>query len=333
MRDLKRLCLVVVATLCTVNAGAPRAQEVTAATIQSRSYTTGRFALELDGAFAGFVEMVDGGNAFSDVVEEQLTSTLPYRKKHIANPGYRALKLQVGADMSQVLGDWIKMTFNGGFQRKNGAIVSLDLTYTERRRQEFFYGLITEVGFPALDATSKDAAKITVVIQPEYTRQAVPHAGKYAAQLCKQATALASNFRLMIDGVDTSRTRAIGPLTMKVVSAEESVGEIRDPNAQPAYLSFSNVLVELPESFAESMDKWFQSFVIQGNAQDDQEKGGTLELLSPSLSPLLTLTFTHLGIFELAPGSAAANDQIRTMVAKMYVETMTFGQTAACGGQ
>jgi hypothetical protein len=276
--------------------------------------------------------MVEGGNGFSDVVEEQLQSSLSYRKKHIGNLGYRALKLQVGSDMSQVLADWIKATFTGAFHRKNGAIVGLDMTNTERRRMEFFDALITEFGMPALDATSKDAAKFTVVIEPEFTRQVAPHSGKYAAQVCKQKAALTSNFRLSIDGVDTSKTRAIDALTMKVVFTENTPGEDRIPGRQPRYVSFSNVLVELAESGADSMNQWFESFAIQGNAGDEQEKGGTLEYLNPTLSSaLLTLTLNHLGIFELASENQGANDQITTMVAKMYVESMTFNLTSACG--
>jgi hypothetical protein len=333
MLDVKRLCLVAVAILFTVNGAPVRAQDLpVAGRTQLRSFTASHFALEIDGAFAGFMEQVEGGNAFSDVVEEPLSPALSFRKKHIANPGYRAVTLEVGSDMRQPLADWIKATFNGSFQRKNGAIVAIDFTSTERRRVEFFNALITEVGLPALDAASKDAAKITIVLEPEYTRRVDPHPGKYAGQLCnaKQKAWLTSNFRLTIDGVDTSKTRAIDAPTMTVVFQEG--GEGRDFGREPAYVSFSNVIVELPESAAQSFDQWFENFVIQGNAGDDQEKGGTLEYLTPNLSsPVLTLTFSHLGIFELAPNNAAANDQIKTLVAKMYVESMAFNLVSPCG--
>ena len=329
MKDLKRLSLVVVGIICTVGSVPSRTQEVTAAATQVRSYATSRFALELNGGFAGFVDVAEGGNGFGEVVEAPLIESMFYRKKHLAGVGFRALTLEVGSDMSPALADWIQATAAGNFTRKDGAIVSLDAMYTERRRVEFHDAWLTEVRIPALDATSKDALKLTVVLQPEFTRQVAPQSGKYAASSCKQKTALSSNFRLSIDGVDASRTRAIDALTVKVVFTDG--GERTGP--QPRYVSFSDVLVQVSESGADSFDKWFQDFVIRGNANDDQEKGGTLELLGPNLSSaLMTLTFNHLGILELAPANQGANDQVGVMLAKMYVESMSFSMAPACGG-
>jgi len=335
MLDVKRLCLVGAAILFTVSgapAGAQDLPEPTAAT-QVRSFTAGRFALEIGGTFAGFVDLVEGGNGFGDVVEEQLASGATFRKKHLAGVGYRAIRLQVGSDMSQVLADWIKATFAGStFLRKDGAIVALDHTLTERRRVNFFHALITEVGMPALDASSKDPAKLTVVLEPEFTRTTEPHPGKYAAQLCKTKAWLTSNFRLNIDGVDMSKTRAVDALAVKVVFSSDDIGDVRDIEKTPTYVSFSNVVVEVLRSGSQSLEQWFQSFVIQGNATDDQEKSGSLEYLDPAQgSALLTLNFNHVGIFELAPDSGGSSDKVATLIAKMYVESMTFNFTATCG--
>jgi hypothetical protein len=40
-----------------------------------------------------------------------------------------------------------------------------------QRGTDFFHGLITEVGFPAADAASKDAAKLAIKLSPENPRQ------------------------------------------------------------------------------------------------------------------------------------------------------------------
>ena len=58
MHDLKRLCLVAVVLLGTVDGGASRAQDLPVTT-QLRSFSAGHFALEIDGAFAGFIDMVE----------------------------------------------------------------------------------------------------------------------------------------------------------------------------------------------------------------------------------------------------------------------------------
>jgi hypothetical protein len=48
--------------------------------------------------------------------------------------------------------------------------VVADFDLRVRQRREFTNALITEVGFPALDAASKDAAHLTVRIKPEFSR-------------------------------------------------------------------------------------------------------------------------------------------------------------------
>ena len=43
-------------------------------------------------------------------------------------------------------------------QRRNGALVGYDFDFHERSRRSFRDGLIAEIGFPALDAASKNSA-------------------------------------------------------------------------------------------------------------------------------------------------------------------------------
>lgn len=65
--------------------------------------------------------------------------------------------------------------------------------------------------------------------------------------------------------------------------------------------------------------------VIKGNAGENNERPGTLELLAPTMKTvLLTINFEHLGIFGFAPEKSDANaDQIRRVKVELYCEQIT----------
>lgn len=68
--------------------------------------------------------------------------------------------------------------------------------------------------------------------------------------------------------------------------------------------------------------------VVKGNAGENNERPGTLELLDPTLrNTLLTLYFNHLGIFGFTPERSEVTDTGKTKRVKveMYCEQMTLG--------
>src|SRR5205085_12259577 len=88
---------------------------------------------------------------------------------------------------------------------KDGAIVTADAGFNEVARLSFFKALLTEIDFPALDASSKDAAKMTIKLQPETTR--IQKATGSSTSVRQSTSApqkkwLAAKFRLNIDGLD-----------------------------------------------------------------------------------------------------------------------------------
>ena len=66
--------------------------------------------------------------------------------------------------------------------------------------------------------------------------------------------------------------------------------------------------------------------MIQGNSGDAKERGGTLVYLAPDQStPLFTLKFNHLGIFELMPVLVDGGGvSLPRLLAAMYCESMEF---------
>ncbi|HEY3366575.1 MAG TPA: phage tail protein [Symbiobacteriaceae bacterium] len=300
-----------------------------AANANPRSVPT-NYGLELDGVFAGWLYSAEGGGATSDVVVDKLGPD-HIARKHIAGVKYEDITVAVGPGMSTAFYQWIKDSFDHKATRKNGAIITAEHNGNVLSRTAFTNALITEVGFPALDAASKDAAKMTIKFAPEYTRR-VSATGKVAGISAKgdQKKWLPANFRLRIDGLDdaTSRVNSIEAIVVKQKVAENPVGEVRDFEVEPTKLEIPNLAFTVAESSADPLYAWLDDFVIQGNNGQDQEKTGSLEFLGPDLKEVLfRLDFQGLGIFKLTPDKLEAGaESIRRVRAELYVEEMAFSR-------
>lgn len=303
-----------------------------------RSFAAGNFFLNLDGAKAGFLRSAEGGGATSDVVVEQ-PGTDGFSRKHIANVKFEDIAMQIGFGMSRTVYDWIAASWTRSFQRKDGSIVAGDFRMRTLNERRFFDALITEVTIPACDGESKDAAYLTLKIAPERTTLA--KGGPALTPEPPQPRWLPANFRLTIDGLDTTRVSKIDSFAVKQKIAANAVGETRDFEREPGTIEFPNLRIELADASAQTWIDWHEDFVIRGNAGQDKERNGTLELLSADLRTVLVrIRFFNLGILSVGPAKALPNpcqsgcptdhddDAVRRALGKtqaeLYVERMEF---------
>ena len=295
-----------------------------------------QYRLELEGVSVGSLSSVDGGDAIGDVVVEKVGQDRIVHK-HLGGVRYEDISITCGADMANGFYDWLQQTFSGRYDRKNGVIVVYDFNGHEVSRLSFFNALVSEIGFPALDASSEDAAKLTIKISPEYTRT---DAGSSQVQgaVSKGAKGwVARNFRLAIDGVEYARANRVEAITVSRSIVSSAVGEVRDYEKEPTYLLVPDLTVTLADlstdPAATALHKWFASFVVGGNNDQSQEKNGTLEYLSSDLRTVFfTLDLRQLGIYRLTPVNDGDSSQtVRRMLARMYCEEMVFsyGSNAA----
>ncbi len=303
------------AVLDATGATPPAAAAVTA----TRSFVASRFALELDGAAAGFVHSFEGGEAAAEVVEESSEGFTCARRKHLGNVKYEDIVLVCGTGMSGDFYKWLEGFTTCDFAARNGAIVAADFNFKEASRRNFMDALITELGFPALDAASKEAATFSVKLSPE-SSQRQKGSGKTVTGCGGtgklQKKWLASNFRLTIDGLDCKKVNAIEALTIKQQVVENAIGEGR----QLGKREVPNLVITLAEASAQSFFDWEENFVIRGFNGQEEEKSGRLEYLTPNLADVLfTLEFQNLGIFRLAEVAESA-DMVRRVRAEMYCE-------------
>ena len=293
-----------------------------------RSFVAGKFALELDEVFQGIVLSTDGGDAYADVIDEP-PGVGGVIHKHIGQPEYEDIRIALDMNMESATYDWIKHCMDHSPERKNGAIIAADFNYKELSRLSFSEALITEIAFPALDAASKDPAKMTLKFAPESTRRLKGSGATLKANTRKgQKTWLVSNFRISIDGLEAACTKVnkIEALVVKQKFLVNSDGEVRDIGREPAKLEIPNLTLTVPESAAQEWIDWADDFIIKGNNGDDKERNGTLDFLSPNLAAVLgRLSFSHLGIFKCTPEKSESNsDSIRRFKVEMYCEEMRF---------
>jgi len=328
-RHIRRMAWMLVVLMLPFTVGAAGPEQ---AATERGAVTAGRFALELDGVAAGWVSEVDGGHAVADVVTTILGAD-HLQKKHIGNVKYEEISVTMDAGMSIDLYKWLQDWLLGKAARKSGSIIYLDREDHEVSRLNFSYALITEVGFPALDAASKDAAKMTIKLQPEYTRRVRGSGQSVKVPASKQKKWLTSNFRLKIDGLDesTARVNKIEALTIKQKVVEHPVGEMRDYEQEATAVEIPNLVITLAESEAWPLYDWHEDFVLRGNNHQDKEKSGTLEFLAIDQKEVLfALEFRHLGIFKVTPDKMEAGAEgIRRVKAEMYCEDIRFTYSPA----
>lgn len=292
---------------------------------------SGKHGLELDGVFAGWLHSAAGGSVAANVITEKLGDDA-IAKKPISGSKYEPITLTCGAGMSRSFYDWLKDSFDQKNVRKNGAILSADYDNKELSRLSFLNALISEVELPACDAASKDAARMTVRIQPEETRFAASPGGgaliTNASHESPQKQWLPANFRLRIDGLDDAcaHVNKIDAITLKQQNGEDITGQAGKPVTENPGVKPSNLVIVLPESHADALFKWHQDFVIKGNDNAAAEKNGSLEYLAPNLQDVLfRVRFSRLGIFNIAPEKVEAGaESIKRVKAEMFCQSMTF---------
>jgi len=292
------------------------------------------FILELARVNQGSVQSFEGGSATGDVVVEKVGLD-HIAHKHLAGVKYEDITVTVGTGMGKDLYEYVKTGFDQQHISKDMAFKRVDFNQNVTWEMDVFQALVTGVAFPGLDAASKEVGKMTITFSPEYTRVKVGSGKLSQGSSGKPKQWFTSNFRLTIPGLDCTRVSKIGALSLTTDVVSERHGEHAEPDRQAGLSQFPNLVVTLGEQAAQSFIDWHTSFVIMGKNDQSQEKEGTLEMLGPDLKEVLfTLKFHSLGIFRLAADKyEARSENIRTVTAEMYCETMEFAYgPGAVGG-
>jgi len=307
---------------------------VVSAAAKDRPHVSGNPVLMLDGKNVGFIHSAEGGAIMAEVIREPAGPAY-FLKKHIGMPRYEDLVMHVGFGMSKGVYEWIQQAWKGQNPRKTGSLVVADAQMQAQSEQKFFDATIASTTIPAVDATSKEPAYITLALAPAYTRIQKP-VGKIApaeSGTGGQKVFLPFNFKLEIDGLDCSKVTRVESFTVKQTWQAGAAGSDRIQTVQPGKLEFPNLRITLAEANAQSFLDWHERFVIKGENGDSAEKNGRLTLLTSNpQAELLRIRFFNMGICGLQPEEIGRGaDPVRQLMVEMYVERMEFECVGAGG--
>ncbi len=122
--------------------------------------------LEVDGVNLGWVGSVEGGNPSEVEVEE--TGPDKVARKHLTTV-YAPITVTTDARTLPAFAALVKQSLDQPHTRKDGVVQITDDSSKIVSRLDWYNALVTEVGLPGLDASSKEPVKIVLKLAPVRT--------------------------------------------------------------------------------------------------------------------------------------------------------------------
>ena len=284
-----------------------------------RTYSAGKFLLTIDGVDCGSVVSLEGGEAFADVSETPLDTGVV--DKQIGALRYEPISFEVTVPLDKPLYDWLAAFLNRSQQPTSGAVTVLDYDMKERSRLEWDEALITEVTFPACDASSKEVGRLSFLIQPARTRRVVGSGKTSKPDLSTQKKAWRVwNFELSMPKLETpaQHVSRIEPLVIRQPVT------IVDGGLQAGTLQIPPLTLTVSAPHADPLFAWFDDFVVQGRNGEKDERSASLQLISADMKDaLLGLSLKNLGVFRVGEFRLVSDSEsIQKVRADLYCEQM-----------
>lgn len=267
-----------------------------------KNYAMSRFQVKVDGApITSYVKSVEGGLIKTESATE-LVGSYHLPKRHLATRTVEPITMDVGLSGTDFVMELLENFINNQkHERLQGEILHCDVNTSLRFRQEFQRALVTEVGFPALDAASKDSAFVKVKLQPEivdYTAygSAGPKIQPERETKQKLWNCNAFRFSLELNGQDLGcdQTTKIDAFTVKMGVKAHQRGRNFLPEYIPTKLEFPKLSVTIPMHYATKMINWYRRTTKPtdgaGQLADTSagyEATGSIEFLDPTRSKTL----------------------------------------------
>ena len=297
-----------------------------------RAYAAAHFALELDGLSEqqATIRSIEGGGVKVDVMTYQQGGIYD-RWRQLGKPKYDDIKIQMAATTSEPIYDWIANFFQGTPVRRNGAIVAADFYYKERARREFKEALITELSFPKLDATDKNAAYLTLNLAVEDIQYKQGSGSKLTVSLPQsQNLWTCCNFHFELEGLPTDHVTKIDGFSIKHTVVEYHSGGRLSPTKTPSAIEFPNLSFYLPEAHSHKYADYMtnQNVLATKNKVKVSPLHGRLTALDNQGRELFSVTFMGANILALTPDSSnSTSEDIKQVKVDLYTERMKFSYT------
>lgn len=134
--------------------------------------------VSIDGAQVSWIFKVSGGEGTYEMITDKVGGLAVAQT--YAGSVIKVSEVEISAGMGACR-TWLKninLMLNGGQKKVTGSYAYAGPDLKERHRCEFLAALISEIGFPALDASNNEATKLTIKLQPTTaTHVATPDGG------------------------------------------------------------------------------------------------------------------------------------------------------------
>jgi hypothetical protein len=291
-----------------------------------RTYTGGRFALDINGENAGFLKKFSGLAMEADIVSNDLGPD-NVQKKHVSNIKWTPGKATIGIGMGNECYQWIKAAFDKGYVTKSGSLTSADFNYKAMSVQTFQNALITSLTVPKLDGSSKDAAYFDLEFEAEQVRWSKGGGEDIRGKVGpKQKAWLCSNFRVEMGGLPCSRVASVDSFTWKCAVASDQVGIFREPTKHPAKVTVPDIKLSISmadyQAWADAAKKWF----VDGQHLEGDEMQGSITFLGPDMKTEIgSIDLMNCGFKKFSKDDLEANsEKIARFNVELYVEKMVF---------
>lgn len=299
---------------------------------EQRYHGASRFLLRVDGiGDLGTLHSVDGGGLRTT----GSVKTSPGQPISLAGrPRYDDIGFTVGMVMAREFWGWLNASLAHRPERRNGSIVELDFDNRIRSELEFRDALLSEVGFPGLDAARAEPPLLSVKLAVESVRETV-YAGPRQRERPEQESVSegtkhqcwsTANFTLRVDRLAdaTQRTVRVAPFAIRQSIIELPTGGSLQVQKEPGMIEFPNIQVTLLNQDAAPWLAWYQELLEQGRA--DEETNGHLTFLARTLDqsrPLMTVHLFGVSLLGLnggarEPGAA----KLRQVTAELQCDFM-----------
>jgi hypothetical protein len=299
------------------------AAAVAAGAADGRTYVTGHFTLDLQGVDAGSLSKVEGGDIEGEV------STSPTGTKVLAGTIVIGdVTLSFRPPVHARLQAWINDALEGVRSPRDAASIFFSGDGKQLSVDRFDGALVTELAFPALDGDAKDAAAMTLRIQPASTshRAGSGEKSKDAAS-SRHKPWTPSAFRLSLADLPTANVARVEPFCVRVPPKGPPTAT-DNPNGDPGTpppVKVGNLEWTIIGPDVDAWAAWFEDFVVRGKNADPFEKEGAIQILDDAGAVILTVKLSHVGIFGmkwLPPVQGKGGDPLQVLKVHLYVEAM-----------
>ncbi len=260
----------------------------------------------------------EGGDLRAPTVEQG-------NKRQPGPARYEDVRVTMNAMLEPVLQEWLRGALDGEQPARDINLVMLKRDGTAAKSTLFQSSKITELVIPALSGDELDVEANVVLKFAPTSAQALAQTPAIAGPTVGVAPksevrvkAWTNQFALAIKGLDAKDVVKISSITVRI--------------RQGSAPQISNIVLSIfehPGAIA-GWRAWFDSFVVQQNNGDAQEKSGTLELRDVA-KVVLSIGLKGLGIVRMSSGFAAEGNAGTVILheIELYCEGMTINAAGA----